>query len=107
MHRIETDPEIERIQNHLRELATVPGIGDSHPSLSLHIVVSYDKTSGTISDDKITKHETSLRSQMESLNKNQSKWQVSMHEVHFEGEPEVALRAVENLFRTDLYGSSL
>ena len=97
MHRIETDPMVEPIQKHLQELAAIPRI--NFP-LRLHIVVSYDKTSGKLSDAKITKHESSLRSQMESLNKNKSKWQLSMHQVHFQGEPEEAWRAVEELLKS-------
>ena len=99
MHRIETDPDLEPIENHLREFTAIPRISDGHLPLRLHIVISYDKTSGNISDSKIKKHESRLRTQMHSLNK--SKWQPSIHGQRFQGEPEVAWKAVEELFRTD------
>ena len=102
MHRIETDPELEPIQNHLREFNSIPRISDGHLPLRLHIVISYDKASGNISDSKITKHESRLHTQMDSLNK--SRWQPSIHRERFEGGPEVAWRAVEELFRTDHSG---
>ena len=99
MHRIETDPAHEPIQNHLQEFTGIPRISDSNLPLRLHIVISYDKTSGNISEFKITEHESRLRTQMDSLIK--SRWQPSIHRERFEGEPEVAWRAVEELFRTD------
>ena len=99
MHRIETDPVVEPIKKHLRELAAIPRISNNRHPLRLHIVISYDKTSGIISDSKITERESNLRSQVRFL--DNSRWQPSMHEVHFQGEPEVAWRAVENLFITD------
>ena len=102
MHRIETDPALEPIRNHIRELTAILRIGDGHLPLRLHIVISYDKTSGNISDSKITKHGSVLRAQMNSLNK--SRWQPSMHPEHFQGEPKVAWGAVEELFRTDHSG---
>ncbi|KAF8557844.1 hypothetical protein OG21DRAFT_1601376 [Imleria badia] len=105
MHRIETDPGVEPIQKHLRELAAIPRIGNPHHPLRLHIVISYDKTSGTISDSKITERVSNLRSRMDSL--DNSKWQPSMHPVYFQGEPEVAWSAVEYLFRTDHGGPGL
>ncbi|KAF8557849.1 hypothetical protein OG21DRAFT_1504820 [Imleria badia] len=55
MHRIETDPVVHpTMQDHLREFAAVPGIHDGHHPLRLHIVISFDMTSGSISDSKIT-----------------------------------------------------
>jgi len=99
MHRIETDPAHEpTVQNYLKEFTAIPRISDGHISLRLHIVMSYDKSSSIISDFKITKHESKLRGQMDSLSK--SRWQPSIHQERFEGEPEVAWRAVEELFRT-------
>ena len=42
MHRIETDPTLELIQNYLRELAAaIPSISEGH----LCVVASDDKTS--------------------------------------------------------------
>ena len=100
MHRIETDPAHEpTIQNYLQEFAAIPRISDGRLPLRLHIVMSYDKSSGNISGSKITKHESTLRIQMDLLSK--SRWQPSIHWERFEGEPEVAWRAVEELFRTD------
>ena len=101
MHRIETDPMREPIQKHLQELASIPWIDSSHLPLRLRVVVSYDKISGIVSDPTISKRVSSLCDQMKSLNSKTSKWLLSMHEVHFQGEPEVAWRAVEHLFRTD------
>lgn len=98
MHRIESNPALEPVLNHLRELADVPWISDNVHPLRLHIVVSYDQTSGRISDTKITNHESSLRAQMVSL--STSRWQPSMHQVYFRGEPEVAWNAVEELLRS-------
>ena len=103
MHRIETDPALEPIQNHLRELTAIPRINEGHLSLRLHIVISYDQTSSNIADSKITTHESRLRAQMVPL--NGSRWQPSIHQERFQGEPEVAWRAVEELFRT-VNGSS-
>ena len=100
MHRIETDPALEPVQTHLREFNAIPWIGDGHLPLRLHIVISYDKTSGKVSDTKITEHESRLRTQMGSI--NSSRWKPSIHREYFQGEPEVAWRAVEELFRTDL-----
>ena len=97
MHRIETDPAHEPIDNHLREFTAIPRISDGHLPLRLHIVISYDKTSGNTSDSKITTHGSRLRTKMDLLNK--SRWQSSMHRERFEGEPEVAWRAVEELLR--------
>jgi len=99
MHRIETDPALEPIRNHLREFTAIPRIGDDYLPLRLHIIISYDKTSGNISDSKIRKHGSELRAQMDSLNK--SRWLPSLHQEHFQGEPEEAWRAVGELFRDD------
>ncbi|KAF8441314.1 hypothetical protein L210DRAFT_3536883 [Boletus edulis BED1] len=99
MHRIETDPAIEPIGDHLQELATIPRFGDRYQPLRLHVVVSCDRTSGSISDSKIKKHEDSLRTRMLSLSK--SRWQPSMHQDHFQGEPEVAWKAVEELIKSN------
>jgi len=102
MHRIETDPTLEPIRNHLRDFNIISWIGDSHLPLRLHIVMSYDKSSSNISDSKISDHGSALRDQMGSINR--SRWQPSIHQERFEGEPEVAWRAVEELFRTDHSG---
>jgi len=99
MHRIETDPAHEPvIQNYLKELTAISRISGGHLPLRLHIVMSYDKSSSNISDSKITNHTSTLRDQMDSINR--SRWQPSIHQERFEGEPEVAWRAVEELFRT-------
>ena len=97
IHRIQTDPELEPIQDHLQRFTAIPRISDDHLPLRLHIVITYDKTLGNISDSKITSHESRLRVQMDSLNK--SRWQPSIHQEFFEGEPGVAWRAVQELFR--------
>jgi len=100
MHRVANDPAHKpTIQNYLQEFTAIPWIGDGHLPLRLHIVISYDKTSGNISDTKITNHTSTLCDQMGSINR--SRWQPSIHQERFEGEPEVAWRAVEALFRTD------
>jgi len=100
MHRIETDPAQEpTIQSYLKEFTAIPRISDGRTPLRLHIVMSYDKCSSNISDSKIMKHESTLRVQLDSL--SESRWQPSIHWERFEGEPEVAWRAVEELFRTD------
>jgi len=100
MHRIETDPTIEPIQNHLRELAAIPPRSSSHSPVRLHIVISHDMTSGNVSEVKIKNHESSLGTQMDTLIKSESRWQPSLHHVHFHGEPEVAWGAVERLLTT-------
>ena len=100
MHRIETDPAHEPIHNHLREFTAIPGISGGHLPLRLHIVLSYDKTSSNISDSKIMERRSELFTRMESLEPI-GKWQPSMNQELFHGEPEVAWRAVEELFRTD------
>ncbi|KAF8420755.1 hypothetical protein L210DRAFT_3574204 [Boletus edulis BED1] len=100
MHRIETDPVIEPIQNHLRELTAIPPLGNSHSSVRLHIVISHDTASGNVSEVKIKKHGSSLGTQMDTLIESESRWKPSMHHVHFHGEPEVAWRAVERLLTT-------
>jgi hypothetical protein len=97
MHRIQTDPVLEPIQDHLREFAAIPRISDGHLPLRLHIIMSYDKTSGNITESEITSHESRLRVQMDSL--NTSRWQPSIHHEFFDGEPGVAWRAVQELFR--------
>jgi len=103
MHRIETDPAHNpTIQTYLKEFTAIPQISAGRIPLRLHIVMSYDKSSSNFSDSRITKRESMLRVQMESLSK--SRWQPSMHQERFEGEPEVAWRAVEELFRTDHSG---
>ncbi|KAH0828988.1 hypothetical protein J3R83DRAFT_2433 [Lanmaoa asiatica] len=54
MHRVETDPTLEPIQNHLREFSAVTRIVDVHLPQRVVIVISYDKTSGHVSESKIT-----------------------------------------------------
>ena len=98
MHRIETDPTLEPIHNHLHELAAaVPSLSKGHLSLQLRVVVSYDKTSSKITYPKIVKHKDTLHAQVVSLNK--LGWKLSIHQDDFQGEPDVAWRAVEELLR--------
>ena len=99
MHRVETDPVLEPIKAHLQEFSKIPWIGDSRLSQRLHIVISYDKTSGIISESKITQRTLNLRSQMDLLRHPTGRWRPSIHQENFQGEPEVAWRAVEELFR--------
>ncbi|KAI9573230.1 hypothetical protein HD554DRAFT_2167504 [Boletus coccyginus] len=106
MHRIETDPAYEPIRKHLQEFPVLPGISEGHVPLRLHIVISYDKTSGNISDSKIMDRESTLYIQKDLLKSSTGKWQPSIHQEVFQGEPEVAWRAVEELFRTDKWPQS-
>ena len=95
MHRIETDPTLEPIRNHLRELAAaIPSLSEGH----LRVVASYDKTSSKMTDRKIMKHKDMLHAQVVLLNK--SGWKLSIHQDDFRGEPNVAWRAVEELLRS-------
>ncbi|KAG8220497.1 hypothetical protein J3R82DRAFT_3197 [Butyriboletus roseoflavus] len=97
MHRVETDPAHEPMRNHLKEFAgIIPQIGDGHLPQRAHIVISYDKTSSNISESKITERRSKLCTEMASLGK--FRWQPSIHQRLFQGEPEVAWKAVEELF---------
>lgn len=106
MHRIETDPAHDPIRGHLQEFIANYRVSDGHLPLRLHIVISYDKTSGTISDAKIMDRESTLYIQKDLLKSSTGKWQPSIHQELFQGEPEVAWRAVEELFRTDEWPQS-
>ena len=99
MHRIETDPTLEPIRNHLRELATaIPSLSEGHLQLQLRVVASYDKASSKMTDPKIMKHKDALHAQLVLLNKLGRK--LSIHQDVFQGEPDVAWRAVEELLRS-------
>lgn len=99
MHRVETDPALEPMQNHLQAFATIPRIvGALHHPQRVHIVISYDRTSSNVSEPKITERKSRLCAQMDSLMLKNSTWQPSMHQRLFLGEPEVAWKAVEELF---------
>ena len=97
MHRIETDPTLEPIDAHLQEFSKIPQIKNTALPRRLHVVVSYDKASGIISESKILKRGAKLGMQLASL--DQFRWKPSIHDENFQGEHEVAWKAIEELFR--------
>jgi len=99
MHRIETDPALEPIADHLKELYTV--LRKPHPPQGLHIVMSYDSESAVISESKITQRTSDLRGQVDILRQSAGRWRPTVHQEYFQGKSEVAWRAVEELLRTD------
>ena len=98
MHRIETDPALEPIAAHLRELSSV--LRKIQPPQGLRIVISYDSESGIISEPKIIQRKSDLHKQVDLLRQTPGcRWRPSIHQENFQGEPEVAWRAVEELLK--------
>ena len=100
IHRVETNPALEPIKAHLKELTRIlPRISNVGSPMRLLIVISHDKDSSTIHGSKITERIANLRTQVDELRQSTGGWQPLIHQECFHGEPEVAWRAVGELFR--------
>ncbi|KAG9312303.1 hypothetical protein JVU11DRAFT_7614 [Chiua virens] len=101
MHRVETDPEYEPIKNHLEELSSIPKIGNGCFQRLL-FVLSYDKSSSNVSEVKIAERRSKLSKQVDAWKRSRgpacTMSTVVLPEL-FQGDPEIAWRAVGELFR--------
>ena len=103
MHRIETNPALASVEAHLGEFTKVLRIRGIQLPQRLLIVISHDTAPGIIADSTIAERTQSLRDQVDQLGQSTSTWKPStqIHQERFHGEPEVAWRAVEELFRNE------
>ena len=99
IHRVETNPALEPIKSHLGEFTRILRISNVSSPMRLLVVISHDKDSSTIRGSNITERTTNLRTQVDELRQSTSGWQPSIYHEYFHGEPEVAWRAVEELFK--------
>ena len=100
MHRIETNPALEPIKAHLKEITRIlPRISTVGSPMRLLVVISHDETLSTIHGSRITEHTANLRTQVDELRQSTGVWQPSIYQEYFRGESEVAWRAVGELFR--------
>ena len=100
MHRVETDPDHEPIQQHLNTFAsTFPEDFVSLPE-RLRAVLSYE---GIIQEDAVRSRRETFQAQLRGLRPSlgKLKWNASSHPDLFQsGRPETAWRAVVELFAT-------
>ncbi|KAF8120423.1 hypothetical protein EV363DRAFT_1371167 [Boletus edulis] len=98
MHRVETDPRYESVQQHLNTFAhTFPNDFVPFPQ-RLHTVFSYE---GVIPDHTIQPRRERFEAQLRTLRPSlgQLKWDTSFHPALFrQGDPETAWQAVVALF---------
>lgn len=95
LHRVESNPANERktMQDHLRSFANA--FAGKVP-VRLHVVATFDKASSTLEENVIEERKLSLRHQMKSLS-GVAQWQSSMFDGTFDGNPETAWAAAEEL----------
>ena len=99
MHRVETDPYYESIQQHLNTFAhTFPQDFVCLPQ-RLHAVLSYE---GVIPEDTIRPRRATFQAQLRGLRPSlggRLRWNASSHPALFEpGDPETAWQVVVALF---------
>jgi hypothetical protein len=101
MHRVETDPAHERIQEHLNSFAHAFPPGFIHLPERVHVVLSYE---GRTREDRIIRHRERMLAHLDALHPSrtrggQLRWRTSCHPDLFRhGAPETAWEAVKALF---------
>ena len=102
MHRVETDPAHEPIQEHLNTFASTFPRGFVSLPQRLRAVLSYE---GIIQEDAIRSRRETFQAQLRGLRPSlggKLKWNASSHPDLFQpGRPETAWRAVVALFLSD------
>ncbi|KIJ63776.1 hypothetical protein HYDPIDRAFT_29125 [Hydnomerulius pinastri MD-312] len=102
LHRIATDPAVDpkAIQRHLNTFANAFS-GIAYVPQRLHVVATLDKDSDKIKDNVIELRKSRLQDQMKSLDGGRVKWRSSMYLHMFEGNPDTAWDAVQELLNSE------